>query len=108
MYSVSDKFRVCVYADTIEKFRQFLPGSPLALEIADAIYLYVGEEYDWDVELAIPAGQITAVRLGERVQLGWTSWMAPNWSKTDETIRRDARFHIVSRLARGHNAANKN
>ena len=68
-------------------------------EIADAIFLYVGEEYDWDMELAIPAGEITPVRLGESVQLGWTSWMAPNWAKTDETIRTDARFHVVSRIA---------
>jgi len=99
MYSVSDKFRIRVYVRDIEHFRQFLPGSPLAREIADAVFLNVGEEYDWDMELAIPAGEITPVRLGKSVQLGWTSWMAPNWAKTDETIRKDARFHVVSRLA---------
>ena len=85
MYGVSDKFRVRVFVRDIEHFRRFLPGSPLAQEIADAIFLYLGEEYDWDMELAIPAGEITPVRLGESVQLGWTSWMAPNWAK----IRRD-------------------
>ena len=99
IYTVSDKFRVRVYVRDIAHFRQFLPGSPVAREIADAIFLYVGEEYDWDMELAIPAGEITPVRLGESVQLGWTSWTAPNWAKTDETIRTDARFHVVSRLA---------
>ena len=107
MYGVGDKFRVRVYAGDIENFKQFLPGSALALEIADAIYLYVGEEYEWDMELAIPAGEITAVRLGQGVQLGWTSWMSPNWSKTDETIRKDARFHVVSRLARNRRAADE-
>jgi type VI secretion system protein ImpH len=50
------------------------------------------------MELAIPAGQITPVRLGRDAQIGWTSWMSPNWAKTDETFRRDARFHVVSRL----------
>ena len=60
MFTVSDKFRIRVYARNIEHFRQFLPGSPLAREIADAIFLYVGDEYDWDMELAIPAGEITA------------------------------------------------
>ena len=108
MYSVSDKFRVRVYVRDIEHFKQFLPGSPLAEEIADAIFLYVGEEYDWDMELAIPAGEITPVRLGKGVQLGWTSWMAPNWSKTDETIRKDARFHVVSRLAQQRRASKAN
>ncbi len=100
MYGVDDKFRVRVYVRNIEHFKQYLPGSPLALEIADAIFLYVGEEYDWDMEVAIPAGEITPVRLGQGIQLGWTSWMAPNWSKSDETIRRDAHFHVVSRLDR--------
>ena len=100
IYGVNDKFRVRVFVRDIRHFREFLPGSPLAEEIADAIFLYVGEEYDWDMELAIPAGEITPVRLGESVQLGWTSWMSPNWSKTDETIRTDAHFHVVSRLVR--------
>jgi type VI secretion system protein ImpH len=99
IYGVNDKFRVRVFVRDIHHFREFLPGSPLAQEIADAIFLYIGEEYDWDMELAIPAGEITPVRLGEGVQLGWTSWMSPNWSKTDETIRTDAHFHVVSRLA---------
>ena len=98
MYTVSDKFRVRVYVRDINHFREFLPGSPLARQIADAVYLYLGLEYDWDMELAIPAGQITPVRLGRDTQIGWTSWMSPNWAKTDETVRRDARFHLVSRL----------
>jgi type VI secretion system protein ImpH len=100
MFSVSDKFRVRVYTRDILHFERFLPDSPLALEISDAIFLYVGEEFDWDMELAIPAGEITPVRLGGGAKLGWTSWMAPNWSKTDVTYRTDARFHVVSRL--GH------
>jgi type VI secretion system protein ImpH len=108
MYGVSDKFRVRVYVRDIDHFRQFLPGSTVAQEIADAIFLYIGEEYDWDMELAIPAGEITPVRLGESVQLGWTSWMAPNWAKTDETIRTDARFHVVSRIAQQRRGAKTN
>jgi type VI secretion system protein ImpH len=105
MYGVSDKFRVRVFVRNIEHFRQFLPGTSLAEQIADAIFLYIGAEYDWDMELAIPAGEITPVRLGESVQLGWTSWMAPNWSNTDETIRTDARFHVVSRIAQQRRGA---
>jgi type VI secretion system protein ImpH len=98
MYTVSDKFRIRVFVRDIKHFREFLPGSPVAKQIADAVFLYLGLEYDWDMELAIPAGQITPVRLGRDAQIGWTSWMSPNWAKTDETFRRDARFHVVSRL----------
>ena len=45
-----------------------------------------------------------AARLGQGARLGWTGWMSPNWAKTDETWRKDARFHVASRLAHGRAA----
>lgn len=108
MFSVSDKFRVRVFVRDFAQYQRFLPGSDHARQIGDAVFLYVGEEYDWDMELAIPAGEIRPVRLGQGAKLGWTTWMAPNWSKTDETIRRDARFHVVSRLAQEREATHEN
>jgi type VI secretion system protein ImpH len=107
MFSVSDKFRIRVFVKNITQYERFLPGSDLAREIGDAVFLYLGEEFDWDMELAIPAGEITPVRLGQGAKLGWTGWMAPNWSKTDETIRTDARFHVVSRLTHDRQKAAK-
>ena len=101
VFSVSDKFRLRVFVKDIVQYEQFLPGSDLAEQVGDAVFLYLGEEFDWDMELAIPAGEITPVRLGQGAKLGWTSWMAPNWSRTDQTIRTDARFHVVSRMNRG-------
>ena len=95
---MSDKFRLRVFVKDIVQYERFLPGSELAEQVGDAVFLYLGEEFDWDMELAIPAGEITPVRLGMGAKLGWTSWMAPNWSRTDQTIRTDARFHVVSRM----------
>jgi type VI secretion system protein ImpH len=100
MFSVNDKFRIRIFVRDIAQYERFLPGSELAQQVHDAVYLYLGEEFDWDMELAIPAGEITPVRVGLGAKLGWTSWMAPNWSKTDQTIRTDARFHVVSRMSR--------
>jgi type VI secretion system protein ImpH len=105
-YTVSDKFRVRVFARDFAHYEQFLPGAPLADQIADAVFAYVGDEYDWDLELAIPAGEVKAVRVGSGARLGWTGWTAPNWAKTDQTWRADARFHLVSR--RGARAAAHN
>ena len=101
VFSVSDKFRLRVFVKDIVQYERFLPGSDLAEQVGDAVFLYLGEEFDWDMELAIPAGEVTPVRLGQGAKLGWTSWMAPNWSRTDQTIRTDARFHLVSRMNRG-------
>lgn len=96
-FTVSDKFRIRVYARDYAHYEQFLPGADLADQIADAVFSYVGDEFDWDLELALPFGEARAVRLGGGARLGWTGWMAPNWAKTDERWRRDARFHLISR-----------
>ncbi len=105
-YTVSDKFRIRVFARDFAHYEQFLPGAPLAEQIADAVFAYLGDEYDWDLELAIPAGEVKAVRVGSGARLGWTGWMAPNWSRADRTWRADARFHLISR--RGARAAAQN
>jgi type VI secretion system protein ImpH len=47
--------------------------------------------------LAIPAGDAEPIRVGRFGQLGWTTWMAPNWTST-EAYRRDARFHPAERM----------
>lgn len=105
IFSVIDKIRIRIFVKDIAQYERFLPGPDLAQQVADAVFLYLGEEFDWDMELAIPAGEITPVRLGRGARLGWTSWMAPNWSRTDQTIRTDARFHVVSRLAHNRRRA---
>ena len=100
VFSVGDRFRVRLYARDLEHYEQFLPGADRATELADAVSLYLGSEFDWDLELAIPAGKIKPARLGQGARLGWTGWMAPNWSDTSEVYRRDAHFHLPSRRAR--------
>jgi len=101
VFSVSDKFRVRIFVKDFDQYLRFLPDGDLARGIADAVFLQLGDEFDWDMELAIPAGEVKPVRLGQGARLGWTGWTAPNWSDTDRTIRADARFHVVSRLNRG-------
>jgi type VI secretion system protein ImpH len=100
VFSVSDKFRLRIFVKTFDQYLSFLPGAELAKNVADAVFLHLGDEFDWDMELAIPAGEIRATRLGQGARLGWTGWMSPNWTRTDQTIRTDARFHVVSRLDR--------
>jgi type VI secretion system protein ImpH len=104
VFTVSDKFRIRIYAEDAETYRSFLPLSPRAIEIADAVYLYVGQEFEWELELAIPAGQVEPVRLGGASRLGWTAWMSPNWADDDRSWRTDARFDVVSRQPQSREA----
>ncbi len=97
VFSVQDKIRVRIFTKNLAQYIQFLPTGDLCEPLADLVFLYNGEQLDWDAELAIPAGAAEPVRLGRFGQLGWTSWMAPNWTGT-ESFRRDARFHPTERM----------
>lgn len=106
VFSVEDKIRVRVFVKDFAQYEQFLPteASNLSEPLADAVFFYIGDELDWDVELAIPAGAVAPVRLGQSGRLGWTTWVSPNWTSTEE-YRRDARFHLAERLRARRSAA---
>ncbi len=99
VFSVEDKIRVRLYVRDFANYEQFLPSGEnnLSRPLADAVFFYVGEELDWDVELAIPAGEVRPTKLGMAGRLGWTSWISPNWTSAEE-YRCDARFHLTKRL----------
>jgi type VI secretion system protein ImpH len=97
VFSVQDKFRLRIFTKDLAQYVRFLPTGDLCEPLADLVFFYNGEQLDWDVELAIPSGAAAPIRLGRFGQLGWTSWMAPNWTST-EAYRRDARFHPAERM----------
>ncbi|WP_246088624.1 type VI secretion system baseplate subunit TssG [Phreatobacter stygius] len=105
-YSVSDKFRIRLFTATLAEYETYLPGQPRADHLDDIVSFYLGEELEWDVELAIPSGQVAPVTLGRAGRLGWTSWMAPDWAEADSALRTDARFDVHERAKRQGDAAN--
>ena len=97
IFSVQDKIRVRIFTKNLAQYLRFLPTGDLCEPLADFIFFYNGEQLDCDAELAIPSGAAEPIRLGQFGQLGWTTWMAPNWTSTEE-YRRDARFHPAERM----------
>jgi type VI secretion system protein ImpH len=97
IFSVQDKIRVRIFTKNLAQYIRFLPTGDLCEPLADLVFLYNGEQLDWDAELAIPAGAAEPIRIGKFGQLGWTTWMAPNWTSM-QAYRRDARFHPAERM----------
>ena len=93
VFSVQDKFRIRLFVKSMAEYVTYLPTGGRCEPLADLVFFYIGEQLEWEVELALPAGAIEPVRLSKFGQLGWTSWMAPNWSQADQAYRCDARFH---------------
>ena len=97
IFSVQDKIRIRIFTRDLAQYIRFLPTGDLCEPMADLVFFYSGEQLEYDAELAIPAGAAEPIRLGRFGQLGWTTWMAPNWTSSD-AYRRDARFHPAERM----------
>ena len=97
VFSVQDKIRIRIFTNSLAQYIRFLPTGDLCEPLADLVFFYNGEQLEWDAELAIPSGAAEPITLGRFGQLGWTSWMAPNWTSS-EAYRRDARFHPAERM----------
>ena len=98
IFSVQDKFRVRLFTKDLSQYEQFLPSGPRCEQLADLVFFYIGDQTDWDVELAVPARAVKETRLGSFGRLGWTTWMSPKWSVAADSVRCDARFHPSDRL----------
>ncbi|MBR0936603.1 type VI secretion system baseplate subunit TssG [Bradyrhizobium jicamae] len=97
VFSVQDKIRVRIFTRDLAQYMRFLPTGDLCEPLNDLVFFYNGEQLDWDVELAIPSGSAEPIRIGEFGQLGWTTWMAPNWT-SKQAYRRDGRFNPAERM----------
>lgn len=87
-----EKVRIRVTVASLEDYESFLPPGPNAARLGDAIAFYLGEELDWDVELALPTHLASATTLGRSGRLGWTAWMTPQHPGETRPILADARF----------------
>ena len=96
-FSVEDKFRIRIFARDMSQYSRFLPTGDKCEPLADLVFFYLGDALDWDVELALPAACAEPMKLGGFGQLGWTTWVAPNWAST-EAWRCDARFHPAEQM----------
>jgi type VI secretion system protein ImpH len=97
VFSVQDKIRVRIFTKNMRQFERFLPSGDLCEPLADAVYFYIGDQLEWEVELALPAGEVEPTKLGSFGRLGWTSWASPNWASS-EAYRCDTRFHPAERM----------
>lgn len=99
VFSVEDRFRLRLYAADLAEYERFLPGGRDCRPLADLVFLYLGDELDWDVELALPVACVSPVRLGVNGRVGYTSWIGRGGAAEDG-YRRDARFQPAERVGR--------
>lgn len=92
-YSLKDKFRIRLEANSLAEFETFLPDGIHFEPLADIIRFYLGDTFIYDVEIGLAQSKTKPTQLGGFGRLGWTSWMAQPDSPEADTVRWDCRFH---------------
>jgi type VI secretion system protein ImpH len=90
-YSISDKIRLQLLMRDLDEYERYLPGTRRSDELCDLVFLHLGEDVEWEVELALPAREAPAATLGVTGRLGWTGWMGSDLRNPDDLLC-DARF----------------
>jgi type VI secretion system protein ImpH len=98
VFTVQDKICIRIYTSSLAEYLRFLPTGDRCEPLADAVFFYIGDQLDWEVELALPSREVEPIKVSRFGQLGWTTWMAPEWVGLEHAYRCDARFHPASIL----------
>lgn len=98
VFSIEDRIRLHIHAADLKEYERFLPGGASCEPLADLVFFYLGDEFDWDVELALPVTCVQPVHLGISGRIGYTSWIGQTASA--DGYRRDARFQPAERVDR--------
>lgn len=74
-WDVQNRFRVRLGPMEFSRFRDFLPGGQSLQRLADWIGFYTGNQFFWDVQIRLKAGEVPDTVLGSGSMLGRTSWL---------------------------------
>ena len=59
----------------VAQYLQFIPGSDSVLRLISWVRSYVGDEFRWELQLMLRAGEVPGICLGRTGQLGWSTWL---------------------------------
>lgn len=90
VWSVGHKFKVIVGPLDWQEYLSFRPGGTRAKELHDLVRNYVGDEWDWDLELRVEEGMIDPMQLDKSVSLGFSSWLV------SKAVRREAQANCLN------------
>ena len=98
MQSVDEKIVLHIHTESLRQYRAFLPGGVGHARLYDLVYWYLGEEYEVDVALTLPAGAAQLAKIGKTAELGWMA-LLPDSNPLPPTARMRAANYALGRAA---------
>src|SRR5690606_16164819 len=74
-WECQSKFRLKVGPLSMDDYQRMLPGGDSLLRMVALVRNYLGDEFDWDLQLVLHRGEVEHACLGRFGQLGWTTWL---------------------------------
>ncbi len=78
VWSVPSKFRVCIGPLTYRQFQEFMPTGSGLKRLCQLTRLFVGKEFDFDVQVVLLAAEVPWCQLSGLPSVcdlpGWNSW----------------------------------
>jgi type VI secretion system protein ImpH len=75
VWTGQQKFRIRLGPLRLQDYQRLLPGGDSLKRLVALVRNYLNDEFNWDANLVLRKEEIPEPRLGERVRLGWTSWL---------------------------------
>ncbi len=96
VWDFQNKFRVSIGPMPYKRFLEFNPGNRLLDKLWDLVRVYVGPQFDFDVQVVVQREEVAMAQVGnqERAYLGWNTWLG-EWKK--EYDSHDAIFQLADR-----------
>ncbi len=76
VWSISHKFKLTIGPLLWHDYVSFKPGGNRSKELSDLVRNYIGDEWDWDLELLVSESRVKPLKLDRTCSLGFTSWLA--------------------------------
>lgn len=92
VWGCQHKFRLVFGPLGLADYRRMLPTGESLPRLVAAVRNYVGDQFNWDVQLILRGEAVPRTVLGEFGQLGWTTWLSGDGHAGDAA---DLRFSPI-------------
>ncbi len=83
VWTCQNRFRLICGPLPYASFQRLLPRRKSLAKLRDLVRNYLGDEFDWDLNLVLFAKDVPELKLGKSGELGWTTWLGKRRSESD-------------------------